>query len=147
MSQKVPDNPAPSESQRALDARQLRALESLLGGSTATEAALAAGVDRRTLFRWQRTDSEFQAALNRGRREIRDAAELRLERLATSAVAALEKALEEGDARSALAVLRGLGLMSSSVRIVPDEADVIEWQARINESERKKAAFLAELAF
>jgi hypothetical protein len=129
-----------------LDPKQVKALECLLRGSTATEAAQAANVNRRTLWLWQRSNLEFQAALNRGRREAWEAAELRLQRLAESAIRVVEQALDQGDVRAALAILRGLGLLGGApIAIGPDEADSIARQARINESERRQAELLAEL--
>jgi hypothetical protein len=129
-----------------LDPKQVTALECLLRGSTATEAAQAANVNQRTLWRWQRSNPEFQAALNRGRREAWEAAELRLQRLAESAIRVVEQALDQGDVRAALAILRGLRLLGGApIAIGPDEADGIARQARINESERRQAELLAEL--
>lgn len=49
--------------------QQWKAIERLLAGDTVTDAASAAGVDRVTLWRWQRKDVAFQAALNRCRRD------------------------------------------------------------------------------
>ena len=128
-----------------LEPKQVVALESLLLGSTATEAARVAGVDRRTLFRWLRSNAEFQSAINRGRREAREVAIMRLERLADSAVSALERALGEGDARSALTVLRGLGLLNGSWSIGPEDAEVLALQARAAEIQWQREACLLEL--
>ncbi len=143
MSQKVPEKQLPE-----LDAKQVVALESLLQGSTATEAARAAGVNRRTLWRWQRADVEFQAALNRGRREAREAAQMRLEGLAGSAISTLEQAVAEGDVRAALAVLRGLSLLGGEAPSVgPDQPEAIALQARINRSRRVEEELFADLGF
>jgi hypothetical protein len=50
-----------------LSPTQTAALESLLSGTSITDAAAAAGVDRTTLHNWPRKNFVFQAALNRGR--------------------------------------------------------------------------------
>jgi hypothetical protein len=55
-----------------------QALAALLAGSTVTAAADAEGVDRTTVHRWLRSDCDIQAAMNRARRELRDATASRL---------------------------------------------------------------------
>lgn len=119
-----------ADNERGLEAKQVVALESLLRGATATEAARVAGVDRRTIFRWLRTDFQFQAAVNRGRRELREAAMMRLERLTDSAVTALERALGQGDSRLALVVLRGLGFLNGVAGIGSEDPDALAQEAR-----------------
>jgi hypothetical protein len=90
---------------------QLQVLAALLSGSTATAAAEVAGVDRTSVHRWLRHDWGFQAALNRGRRELQDGLQAHLERVAERAVQAVSDAIEAGDLRAALAVLKGLGFL------------------------------------
>ncbi len=113
MSRKDPRS-AGGADEAGLEPRQIAALEALLGGKTASEAAREADVDRRTLYRWQQTDSAFQAALTRARREAREATMARLERLAESATSSVEQAVDQGDVRTAMAVLRGLGLLDGT---------------------------------
>ena len=57
-------------------------------------------------------DHNFQAAYNRGRQELQDALDARLRSLGETAARALKAALAEGDARAALAVLKGLGFLT-----------------------------------
>lgn len=141
MSQKVP-----SEQFGGLEPKQVRAVESLLQGTTATAAAQAAGVNRRTLLRWQQSDYAFQAALNQDRHELREAVQLRLEKLAESAISVVEQALSKGDVRAALAVLRGLLFLGRGpVTIGSDDARALALQARIDESERRKLELIADL--
>ncbi len=52
---------------------QITALDALLSGKTATEAAAVAGVARSTLYKWLAKDYRFRAAVNRGRRDMRQA--------------------------------------------------------------------------
>ena len=68
-----------------LSKAQLTAMEALLTGSTVTCAASVAGVARTTVHRWLRQDWDFQAELNRLKREVRDATEMRLLSAAESA--------------------------------------------------------------
>ncbi len=98
-----------------LPPQQTQALASLLVGQTVTAAADAAGVDRTTVHRWLREDWDFQAALNRARREFRDGLRAHLENVAERAVQAVNEAIEAGDVKVALVVLKGLGLLGGHV--------------------------------
>jgi len=95
-----------------LSPRQERAIEALCAGRTITAAGEAAGVSRGSLHRWLKTDPAFQAALAARTREMRDVADRRLLALVGVAVDAVEQALRTGDARTAVQLLRGLGVLS-----------------------------------
>ena len=112
------------------------ALEALLAGRTVTDAAAAAQVDRTTLHRWLKDDMAFQAAFNRGKRELRDAAHVRLMQVAAKAVDCVEQAVESRDAKTALAVLRGLGLLDGNPEIGSDDPATLA-------SERAEREFLS----
>jgi len=90
---------------------QLKAIESLLSGSSLVDTAATAGVDRSTLSRWMKTDFEFQAALNQGREDLQSAYSARLEKLAEGAIKAVESAIQAGDSKTALEVLKGMGFL------------------------------------
>jgi hypothetical protein len=102
--------PTPPE----LEPKQARALEQLLVGATVSRAAEAAGVDRSTVHRWLRHDFDFLAAYNGAQRDLRREAENRLLRLMNAATEAVVSAVEAGDVRVALAVLKGLGMLPGS---------------------------------
>jgi hypothetical protein len=89
-----------------------KALAALLEGKTILEAAATADVNRATLHRWLKDDLEFQAAYNRGRRELHDTMQARLLGMAGKAAGTVEKAIQDGDVKAALALLKGLGLLS-----------------------------------
>jgi hypothetical protein len=91
---------------------QLKAIETLVAGKSVMEAATASEVDRTTVHRWLKDDVVFQVALNTAQRELRDAMQTRLLALADKAVDAIEQSIKEGDGKAALALLRGLGLLS-----------------------------------
>jgi hypothetical protein len=132
MSRKVTENGS-----ARLEPRQLIALESILSGATATAAAKLAGVDRRTLWRWMRSDFEFQAALNRARRDMWESAEIRLGMLADSAIGVVEQAVAQGDLRTSVLVLRGLGLLDGEpMYIGPEDASILASNARTQEAVR-----------
>jgi hypothetical protein len=120
----------------------------LVAGSTVTKAAEAAGVDRTTVHRWLRDNWTFQAALNRARREFRDGVRSHLEKVAERAVQTVSEAVEAGDVRAALGVLKGLGFLAGHVTAVGlgdpealrDEAESAREEA---EAERRLRALTA----
>lgn len=91
---------------------QAKALEALLEGASITDAAAAAGVDRGTLHRWRRNDFAFQAELNAGRKDLRQAIAHRLERLANDATQCVGKAVREGDVKAALEIMKRIDVFA-----------------------------------
>ena len=100
---------------KKLTNQQERVLERLLVGDTVTSAAKSVRVDRSTVHRWLREDLTFQAAYNECRHELQAAYRARLLAMVGTAVGAVEHALANGDARTALKVLGDLGLLSPPV--------------------------------
>jgi hypothetical protein len=97
-----------------LDSRAALALAALSGGSSVTDAARAAGVDRSTVYRWIDRSPEFVAELNRYRQEQRDALRHELRGLAADAIKAMRDLLGSDTPpairlRAALAVLEAVG--------------------------------------
>src|SRR4051812_612547 len=72
-----------------LGPNQLAAIAALVGGSSVTDAAARAGVDRTTLHRWLSGDALFVATLNRSKHEALGAVRGELRALAREAVATL----------------------------------------------------------
>jgi hypothetical protein len=66
-----------------------------MAGGTATEAAAAAGVNRRTLFCWNRDDCTFIAALNLARADLAAATRASMRALAGAAVGAVRELLTD----------------------------------------------------
>lgn len=96
---------------------QTIAVTALLAGQSISEAAEAAGVDRRTVHRWKHEDG-FSEALADGQREIMAECSDRLAALAERAVSAVEKAVVEDQSPTvALRVLDGLGLLTRSFAV------------------------------
>ena len=94
-----------------LTVTQRAVLAELLSGATVTDAAKSARINRTTVYKWLKKPA-FKSALNDSRNVIRQSLHARLMQTAAQAVETVEKAIEDGDAKSALAVLKGLGLLS-----------------------------------
>ena len=95
-----------------------------------------------------RENYQFAAALNRGRNEVRQAAENRLLRLAGDAVETVERAVQDGDSKVALAVLRGVGLLPGLAgAIAADDPKLLKEESEINrarsEHDRRMRRLLA----
>ncbi len=95
-----------------LSPNQVTALEGLLAGKTAAEAAAAAGVGRTTIYKWLRIDFAFQAALNRGRRDLQQAVSYRVEQLAADAAECVARAVREGNVKAAMEILKRLNVLA-----------------------------------
>jgi len=115
-----------------LSPQQLTAIACLLAGATVTKAAAEARVDRSTLYRWLREDWPFQAALNRGRRELQAGLETRLSAIAERAAETVSQAVESGDVRASLALLKGLGILAGQrAPIGSGDANVLREEAEL----------------
>jgi hypothetical protein len=119
---------------------QIAALGALLSGKTAADAADAAGVNRSTIFNWLGKDYRFQAALNRGRRDLRQAVACRADQLAAEAAECVARAVRDGDVRSALEILKRANIFAAS-RIGSDDETVLR-----HEDEKRRVDREAELA-
>ena len=101
--------------------RQYKVIEALIAGSTMTVAAKAGRVHRSTVHRWLRDDFEFQAALNQLRRVVRHSVDARLTLLGEKAVDVLSNAMDKGDVKAAVAVLKGIDALHTGQRLPPSE--------------------------
>ena len=107
-----------------LSPTQVTALEGLLAGKTAADAAAAAGVAGTTIYKWLRNDLAFQAALNRGRRDLQQAVSFRIDQLAADAAACVARAVREGDAKTAMEILKRLDVLTPRKIGSDDELDL-----------------------
>jgi transposase-like protein len=96
---------------QAVSPRQRLALEAFCKGGTIGDAAKAANVSRQTLHRWRAKYPHFALAMSSWSSACLSMAESQMEELASRAVVALGNAIDKGDARSAMAVLRSLGIL------------------------------------
>ncbi len=90
-----------AENVSLLTTKQLRAVQALLTARSVGAAATAAGVNERTLYRWQ-TEPAFKAALAAAEGELLDAATRRLLGLQDAAIATFDGILKSTTASQAL---------------------------------------------
>jgi hypothetical protein len=94
-----------------LGAEQQKALSFLVEGKSLVETSRICRISRQTLYLWMKEDAAFVAAYNRWCEQMHQSARSRLLGMADKATVAVERALENGDARAALQLLRGLGVL------------------------------------
>jgi transposase-like protein len=100
-----------TEDGEKLEEKQQAALDLLRIGNSVAETARTTGITRQTIYNWLRHDPVFQAAYNRWHDEMEKSAQYRLLMMTEKAMDALEKALEAGNARAALQLLKGIGML------------------------------------
>ena len=66
---------------------------------------------RSTIYEWLRHDPVFQAAYNQWHEAMKESCRSRLKMMLDKATSAVEKALEAGDAKAAMALLKGMGMI------------------------------------
>ena len=93
-----------------LSVEQLNAIDILVLGKTDQETAATIGVARETVNRWRNDNPYFAAELNKQRKESWGVNRHRLQALATKAVDAIEMALDRGDSKAAVEVLKIVGI-------------------------------------
>lgn len=115
--------------QNKLSQKQLNAIDLILTGLNDREVAESLGVGRNTVNKWRNHDADFQAELNERRKELNEATQNRIRSLTQKALDAIEYALEKGDARIALEVLKMAKLEEphqedKELRIIVEEVTV-----------------------
>ena len=129
-----------------LPQNQITALEALSAGATATEAAVRAGVNRTTVYRWLREDPVFVAKLNRSRLEQRQSIQAEIRGLAREALATLRSLLNDTNTpaavrlKTALSVLEGVGGIQPE-SIGATEPEKVRWGWKQAEVMEKLASF------
>jgi len=125
-----------------LPAEQRTAMGWLRMGKSMPEAAKLAGVSRATIYRWKAEDALFRAFYNHWQHEMHDECRARMTRMLEKAAAALEKALDGGDAKAAMAVLKSLGFMKPA-EPGPMDLEEVEWD--LAQEERRKVRRMMEM--
>ena len=107
-------------------------------GKTATNAAAAAGISRSTLYNWTGKDFRFQAALNRGRRDLQRAVACRAGQLAADATECVARAVREGNVKAALEIVKRANVFAAS-KIGSDDEAVLQFEEEERHKPRSKA--------
>jgi len=109
-----------------LSVEQLNAIDVLVLGKTDQETAKAVGVARETVNRWRNENPYFSAELNKQRKESWGVNKHRLQALTTKAVDAIETALDGGDSKVAIDVLKAVGIYGAmEAPSEPVDADLV----------------------
>lgn len=95
-----------------LSAHQLAALHAITSGKNLSDAAQTAGISRRTIYNWLATDPHFRAAYNAWKKELMEFGRGRLVKMTETAIDAVRIALEKGDARLAMTLLKNIGMLA-----------------------------------
>src|SRR5258706_15259799 len=126
------------------EAAQGKAMELISAGAGLREAAEGAGVSRMTLHRWMREDPAFVAAWNAWRAHARRAAASRLLGIADRAVQVVGEAIDGGDAKLALAVVKGMGLMADP-QAGSEDAKIVEREMKGAREREERTVVEAEV--
>ena len=112
-----------------MSVEQLNAIDILVNGKTDQETALAVGVARETVTRWRNDNPHFAAELNKLRKLIWGTNQDRLRSLTTKAVDAIETALDAGDSKAAVEVLKAVSLYGQiTPPSGPVDAELVLWE-------------------
>ena len=143
-----PDSAVPEElaagTSSSLWVTQCRAMKNMMSGQSMSAAARAAGVGRATLYRWMNEDANFRAAYNAWQRDTIAAARGSVVSLAEPALRAVAAAVEAGDVKAGLAVLKSLGLLTPPKPGSTDAEDVKKEQ-EIERKRKERDLFAADL--
>ena len=122
------------------------ALQHLAAGSSICEAAERAGIGRRTLHRWIKEDPDFAAAYNAWRRELIDSGHARALAMTDRALAAIDKAIEKGNASVALQLVRGIGVLQQP-RVGPEDPGYVQRRRAVTDARRETRLRKAEKSY
>ena len=142
----VADAPDEPVLQSKLSPGQASVLREMMAGKSVAAASKVTRVSRSTIYRWQSEDPQFIAALNAWKRQTDESIRNRLLALGDRAVTALNNALLTCDAKTAMSVLKGLGMLSPAkhgspdVKVVEEELKLsrMEAETQIKEQQRAK---------
>jgi hypothetical protein len=107
---------------RPLSVEQMNAITYLCTGMTDAEVAEAVGCQRETVWRWRNTSPDFMSELEKAPQQFMSGAVDKLRSAIPKAVANVVNAVEGGDLKASLALLKCVGLEGSDY-FKPGETD------------------------
>jgi transposase-like protein len=107
-----------------LSADQQLVMESLAAGASVVETAKASGISRSTIYFWIKKDSAFTAAYNAWHESLKESCRGTIAMLLDKSAAAVQKAVEAGDAKIAMQVLTKSGLLEKEKERNTDEEEI-----------------------
>jgi transcriptional regulator with XRE-family HTH domain len=113
MAKSSPNHPSKTPQKptfRPLSIEQKNAIDRLITGATDAEVAAAVGVDRSTVWQWRHAHPPFQAELERARAEMYRAPQEKLRSCLMKAVSNLVAAVEKGEIRASIELLKAVGM-------------------------------------
>ena len=94
-----------------LTGKQQKGIAMILSGCAMVDVARRVGVSRGTVYNWTHRSERFIAALESWQQDMANSARVRLLAMSGIAARAITMALEKGDAKVALAMFKGMGVM------------------------------------
>lgn len=125
-----------------LKPEQIKAMHYLVSGLSITDAAIASGVRRRTLFRWCKEDETFVAALNLWKHATIESGRTQALTLLSPALKTVGNAVQHGHVSASLQVIRGLGVFSPQK---PGETDPAQLKRKRKIRKHRRQQRLQEL--
>lgn len=96
-------------------------------------------MSRESVHRWQREHYGFRAALNRVRADTLEAVLGSLIAAASAASRNVAQAIEDGDIKVSLQVLKGLGLLDGAIpELESDDPDLLAREAEVEAREQRQ---------
>lgn len=136
-----------NETQSSLNQKQMIAMETLLEGRTATDAAKSANVNRTTIHRW-RKDPVFIAEYNRRCKEQQDAAFTHMQSVVLKAITTVENSIDQGDSRVALALLKGMGFLNGVLAEIGwDDPERVAHEQHVAERRRDESELMDTMLY
>ncbi len=101
---------AKNNKKQQLTQKQLNAIDLFVLGKNDREVAEVIGANRSTVNQWKNHNPVFQAELNRRRKDIWEMATDEMRSLLSDALKTVKEAVRQGDAKTALEILKMAGL-------------------------------------
>jgi hypothetical protein len=140
---KMSQNATRNRHKTLLSPRQLKVLGKLFQGTTISAAAKDVGISRETVHRWMRNDWNFQAAINRRKRNLLEELDVRLIKIANKASRVIEDSFspyEDPHESLALEILKDMGLLNGKrPDIGADDPETLRKENELKDLEMKVA--------